>query len=240
MGEPQISPIPQCDANWDRLSPGAQKIIQGWLDDGQYERIETYVYQLLNPPTSTAMLGNQSRGGGRSSGDPATLDYSDRTYHLSTEKVLKKIGNMRGECYYGFLAWVRDKEEPFSFAEMKSAGDSQETSVRGCLRKMILKRMVFRHESHRPSAKGVYQKVPGCEPMIDDLLKRVPRFQTQKDVLIWIAKTKGEYFTFGDIREEVEGRDSTISATISNLVRNEFLQAQQWKKGCKIYRLTPD
>jgi predicted transcriptional regulator len=86
----------------------------------------------------------------------------------------------------------------------------------------------------------VYQKVPGCEPIIDDLLKRVPRFQTQKDVLVWIAKTKGEYFTFGDISEEVEGKDSTISATISNLVRKEFLQAQQWKKGCKIYRLTPD
>ena len=236
----EIDPIPLCRANWGRLSPSSQKIILGWLDEGNHERVETYVYQVLNPLTGTPMISSLPRGGSRSFSDPDDLDYSPRTYEISSARLQKKIENIRGECYYTFLAWVRDNEGPFFFSDLHAVDPAPESSVRGCLRKMIREGIVRKNQDHKSGQKAIYEKIPGTELAIERLLKKLPRFNTQKIALGWILNTKGEYFTLADAKEDIEGNPSTISATISTLVRFSILQSKQWKKGCKIYRLMPD
>jgi hypothetical protein len=240
MGEPQISPIPQCEANWDRLSPGAQKIIQGWIDEGQYEQIEKYVGFAINPSFGNPQVGTgKKRGGGRSFGSPEDLDYSPHTYEISTKIVSDKIATMRGECYYGLIAWVRDRSDPFFFSDLMAAGNSPETSVRGCLRRMRSAGVVDKNPC-KSGARATYFKVAGSEPLIDQLLRNTTRYDTQRSMLTYIAKSNGEYFTLGDAKEDVPGKAATISSTISTLVRRGILEAVQGKNGCKIYRLMPD
>ena len=236
----EIDPIPLCRANWGRLSPSSQKIILGWLDEGNHERVETYVYQLFNPSTGTPMISALPRGGGRSFSDPDDLDYSPPTYEISSARLQEKIKNIRGECYYTFLAWVRDRQGPFFFSDLQAVDPAPESSVRGCLRKMIREGIVRKTQDHKSGQKAIYEKIPGTELAIGRLLKKLPRFNTQKVTLAWVLNTKGEYFTFADAKEKIDGNASTISATISTLVRVEILQSKQWGKGCKIYRLMPD
>ena len=240
MQQLKTDPIPLCRENWGRLTPGSRKLILGWLGEGNHDRVETYVRLLFNPAPGVPMISSGSRGGGRSFGDPDDLDYSPRTYDLSSAKLLKKIENIRGECYYIFLAWVRDREGSFLFSDLQSVDPAPESSVRGCLRKMIGEGMVTKNSDYRSGQKAIYEKVPGAEFAIEKLLKKLPRFNTQKTALTWILNTKGEYFTLSDAKEEIEGNASTISATISTLVRLSILQSKQWKNGCKIYRLMPD
>jgi hypothetical protein len=240
MQQLKTDPIPMCRANWGRLSPGSKRLILGWLAEGNHERVETYVFQILNPSTGTPMITALPRRGGRSFGSPDDLDYSPRTHFISSAKLQKKIENIRGECYYTFLTWVRDRQGKFLFSDLQTVDPAPESSVRGCLRKMIKEGIVRKNSDHKSGQKAIYEKIPGAEATIEELLKKIPRFNTQKITLAWILNTKGEYFTLADAKEDIDGIPSTISATISTLLRDGILKSLQYKKGCKIYRLMPD